>query len=170
MQLLPRLGRRAKSVNRFEAPGHPVARIGDRRRFCMPIQYPPQVHSPLLRGAADVFGRLNPEQREAVEHASGGGAARPLLVIAGAGTGKTMTLAARVARLVLDGADPQRILLLTFSRRAALEMQRRVGRTLHDALGLRATRAVPSLPWAGTFHSVGARLLRELATSVGLSE
>jgi DNA helicase-2/ATP-dependent DNA helicase PcrA len=80
-----------------------------------------------------------------------------------------MTLAARVARLVLAGADPQRILLLTFSRRAALEMQRRVGGTLRVALGLGATRAAPALPWAGTFHSVGARLLRELAPAIGLS-
>ena len=139
----------------------------------MSIQYPAQVHSPTIRddasGARDVFAQLNPEQRAAVEHANGDGVASPLLVIAGAGTGKTMTLAARVAHLVLAGADPQRILLLTFSRRAALEMQRRVGRTLHDALGLGTTRAAPSLPWAGTFHSVGARLLRERAAAIGLT-
>jgi DNA helicase-2/ATP-dependent DNA helicase PcrA len=85
---------------------------------------------------ADPFASLNAEQRRAVEHGS-----TPLLVIAGAGTGKTLTLAARVARLVLDGADPQRLLLLTFSRRAAQEMQRRAGRLLHQALGLRATQA-----------------------------
>src|SRR5437763_1453080 len=60
----------------------------------------------------------------------------PLLVVAGAGSGKTLTLAARVARLVVAGADPSRLLLLTFSRRAAAEMERRVGRVLHDALGL----------------------------------
>ena len=96
--------------------------------------------------------------------------AAPLLVIAGAGTGKTMTLAARVARLVLDGADPQRILLLTFSRRAAQAMERRCGRMLHAALGFRATQRAPDLPWAGTFHSVGARLLREYAGAIGLSE
>ena len=69
------------------------------------------------------------------------GAPAPLLVIAGAGTGKTMTLAARVARLVLAGADPQRMLLLTFSRRAAQEMERRAGRVLHAGAGLRARRS-----------------------------
>ncbi len=114
--------------------------------------------------AADPFATLNDAQREAVAHRG-----TPLLVIAGAGTGKTMTLAARVARLVLDGADPNRVLLLTFSRRAAHEMERRAGRLLHAALGLRATQGVPALPWAGTFHAVGARLLREYAGSIGLA-
>jgi DNA helicase-2/ATP-dependent DNA helicase PcrA len=120
----------------------------------------------------DPFATLNADQRAAVEHGLGEApcAAGPLLVIAGAGTGKTMTLAARVARLVLAGADPQRILLLTFSRRAAQEMERRCGRVLHAALGLRATQQAPGLPWAGTFHSIGARLLREYAGAIGLSE
>jgi DNA helicase II / ATP-dependent DNA helicase PcrA len=119
----------------------------------------------------DPFAQLNAEQREAVVHGlgCGGTSAGPLLVIAGAGSGKTMTLAARVARLVLAGADPQRILLLTFSRRAAQEMERRCGRMLHAALGFGATQQAPSLPWAGTFHSVGARLLRESAPAIGLS-
>jgi DNA helicase-2/ATP-dependent DNA helicase PcrA len=124
--------------------------------------------------AADPFESLNPEQRAAVDHGDA-----PLLVIAGAGSGKTLTLAARVARLVLQGADPQRLLLLTFSRRAAQDMQRRAGRLLQQvlrpgitqpALGLRATQQAPSLPWAGTFHAVGARLLREHAGVLGLSE
>jgi DNA helicase-2/ATP-dependent DNA helicase PcrA len=95
--------------------------------------------------------------------------AAPLLVIAGAGSGKTLTLAARVARLVLAGADPQRILLLTFSRRAASEMNQRVGRMLHQALGFAATQAPPSLTWSGTFHAVAARLLREHASRIGLA-
>ena len=107
---------------------------------------------------------LNEQQRAAAAHRGG-----PLLVIAGAGSGKTLTLAARVAQLVLDGADPQRLLLMTFSRRAAAEMAVRVGRRLHEALGLRATLAPPTLPWCGTFHSVGARLLRELAPRIGLA-
>jgi DNA helicase II / ATP-dependent DNA helicase PcrA len=111
----------------------------------------------------DPFALLNAEQRAAVEHGADEAA---LLVIAGAGSGKTMTLAARVARLVQRGADPQRLLLLTFSRRAAQEMERRAGAILQRALGL--VRA-PSLPWAGTFHGVGARLLREHAPAVGLS-
>ncbi len=123
--------------------------------------------SPVLAspGRTDPFATLNSAQHEAVAHGAG-----PLLVIAGAGSGKTMTLAARVARLVLDGADPQRLLMLTFSRRAAQEMNRRAGRLLHQALGLQPTTAPPELPWAGTFHSIGARLLREHAASIGLSE
>ncbi len=107
---------------------------------------------------------LNPEQQAAVQHRGG-----PLLVIAGAGSGKTLTLAARVAQRVLEGADPQRLLLMTFSRRAAAEMERRVGRLLHEALRLPPTVAAPHLPWCGTFHGVAARLLRELAPQVGLS-
>ncbi len=117
----------------------------------------------------DPFAMLNAEQRAGVEHGVGDVRAGPLLVIAGAGSGKTMTLAARVARLVLAGADPQRILLLTFSRRAAQEMERRSGRLLHAALGFGATQSVPALPWAGTFHSIGARLLRDYAGAIGLS-
>ncbi len=117
----------------------------------------------------DPFATLNAEQRAAVEHGEGCQPAAPLLVIAGAGTGKTMTLASRVARLVLAGADPQRILLLTFSRRAAQEMERRCGRVLHAALGFGATQRAPSLPWAGTFHSIAARLLREMAGAIALS-
>jgi DNA helicase-2/ATP-dependent DNA helicase PcrA len=81
-----------------------------------------------------------------------------------------MTLASRVAKLVLDGADPQRLLLLTFSRRAAQEMQRRVGRVLHRALGFASTQRAPQLHWAGTFHGIGARLLREYAPQIGLAE
>lgn len=124
----------------------------------------PRRMSALLAPPVDPFASLNDEQRGAVSHGSG-----PLLVIAGAGTGKTMTLAARVAQLVLAGADPQRLLLLTFSRRAAQGLAHRAGRLLHGALGLRATQAAPVLPWAGTFHAVGARLLREQAASLGLS-
>jgi DNA helicase-2/ATP-dependent DNA helicase PcrA len=100
----------------------------------------------------------------------GSAAAGPLLVIAGAGSGKTSTLAHRVANLILNGADPQRILLLTFSRRAAVEMERRVGAVLQKVLNMRAGHAPPSLPWAGTFHSIGARLLRDCANRIGLSE
>ena len=118
---------------------------------------------------ADPFANLNEAQRAAVEHGSGSEASGPLLVIAGAGSGKTLTLASRVARLVLAGADPQRLLLLTFSRRAAVEMERRVGRVLHQALGFASTQRAPALHWAGTFHAIGARLLRDHAAQVGLS-
>jgi len=118
---------------------------------------------------ADPLDELNAEQRAAAEHGLGEVCAAPLLVIAGAGTGKTMTLAARVARLVLSGADPSRILLLTFSRRAAQHMARRAGHLLHTSLGLGATQRAPDLAWSGTFHSVGARLLRVHAEAIGLS-
>ena len=120
----------------------------------------------------DPFAHLNPEQRAAVEHdiSLDASASRPLLVIAGAGSGKTSTLAHRVARLIVQGADPQRILLLTFSRRAASEMTRRAGAVLQRVLGQHGSAAPPSLPWAGTFHSIGARLLREYAGRIGLDE
>ena len=120
---------------------------------------------------AAALGLLNAEQRAAVEHGVGSlsGDARPLLVIAGAGSGKTSTLAHRVAHLIASGTDPQRILLLTFSRRAAQEMERRAGQVLARVLGLKTDKP-PALPWAGTFHAIGARLLREYAASIGLSE
>ena len=73
---------------------------------------------------------LNEAQRRAVMHGGGGSPCGPLLIIAGAGSGKTNTLAHRVAQLVSEGADPTRVLLLTFSRRAAQELERRVGRVL----------------------------------------
>jgi DNA helicase II / ATP-dependent DNA helicase PcrA len=115
---------------------------------------------------------LNAEQLQAVLHGTGESAAdtRPLLVIAGAGSGKTNTLAHRVANLIRHGADPQRMMLLTFSRRAAQEMERRVGGVLQKALGLSPSQALPNLPWSGTFHSIGARLLREYAGRIGLEE
>ncbi len=126
------------------------------------------LHTRTAAPRPDPFASLNDEQRQAVFHGRDG-TAPPLLIIAGAGSGKTLTLAARVARLVLDGADPQRMLLLSFSRRAAQDLQRRVGRVLHQALGFGATQRAPELPWAGTFHSVGARLLREYAERIGLN-
>lgn len=128
--------------------------------------------SPALAAAARAFDTLNDAQREAVAHGAHapGQPAEPLLLIAGAGSGKTLTLAARIARLVLDGADPGRILLLSFSRRAAQELERRAGRLLHQALGWRSDQPAPPLPWAGTFHGVGARLLREHASRIGLAE
>jgi len=121
----------------------------------------------------DPFASLNPQQRAAVEHDIGVDAPRPLLVVAGAGSGKTSTLAHRVARLIGAGADPQRILLLTFSRRAAGEMSQRASGVLHRLLGRGAqtpsqSQAPVALPWAGTFHSIGARLLREFAGRIGL--
>ncbi|WP_341648161.1 UvrD-helicase domain-containing protein [Thauera humireducens] len=92
----------------------------------------------------------------------------PLLVIAGAGSGKTNTLAHRVAHLIAHGADPGRILLLTFSRRAADEMGRRVRRILTQASAGRPGLAQAELHWSGTFHAIGARLLRDYAGRIGL--
>jgi DNA helicase II / ATP-dependent DNA helicase PcrA len=115
--------------------------------------------------------KLNPEQRRAVEHGVQGKRCVPaaaLLVIAGAGSGKTNTLAHRVAHLIVNGADPRRILLMTFSRRAATEMARRVERISRTVLGANAGAMTDALTWAGTFHGVGARLLREYAAQIGL--
>lgn len=114
---------------------------------------------------------LNPAQRQAVEHGvdgGGGAAVPPLLVIAGAGSGKTSTLAHRVAHLVVGGSDPARILLMTFSRRAAAEMTRRAGRICGQAMGSNADTMATALIWAGTFHAIGARLLREYAGQIGI--
>ena len=94
---------------------------------------------------------LNDEQRTAVEHEGG-----PLLVLAGAGTGKTTTLTARVGRLLERGVPAHRVLLLTFTRRAAAEM-----------LG-RAARDRPQKPWGGTFHSVAHRIVAANAAALGL--
>ena len=123
-------------------------------------------------GAATYLEQLNPAQRDAV---CGGGDKStadtrdaPLLVIAGAGSGKTNTLAHRVAHLIVEGADPDRILLLTFSRRAADEMGRRVKRIVARVARVHRHLTGVSLPWSGTFHSVGARLLRDYAGRIGL--
>src|SRR5262245_56572502 len=116
------------------------------------------------------LSHLNPEQRRAVEYGAPNYAdAGPLLIIAGAGTGKTNTLAHRVANLIVNGIDPRRIMLLTFSRRAATEMIRRVERITAYALGQDAGMMTGALSWSGTFNSVGARLLREYAHQIGLS-
>ncbi len=118
---------------------------------------------------------LNPEQRKAVEYGIDGNAEPPpaLLIAAGAGTGKTKALAHRVAHLILSGGDPRRLLLLTFTRRAALEMTRRAQLILAEARGDIAhgtLTAMSLLPWSGTFHAIGSRLLRLHAGSIGLDE
>src|SRR5205085_2923348 len=108
-------------------------------------------------------GSLNDAQREVVEHHHG-----PLLVVAGAGTGKTWTLACRLARLIERGTPPERILLLTFTRRAAREMLSRAERLLGDRVGGRAAGRVGGRVWGGTFHGVGNRLLRLHGLAIGL--
>jgi DNA helicase-2/ATP-dependent DNA helicase PcrA len=122
---------------------------------------------PAPAAADDYLSSLNAEQRAAVEHGEGVVAA-PLLVIAGAGSGKTNTLAHRVAHLIVKGADPRRILLMTFSRRAASEMRSRVERIAARVMGDKAATLTEGLTWAGTFHAVGARLLRDYALEIGL--
>ena len=107
-----------------------------------------------------LLASLNDAQRAAAAHGRA-----PLLVVAGAGTGKTTTLAHRVAHLIRDGADPTRMLLLTFTRRAAKSMTDRVGRLL-DAHNVSRNRG---RVWSGTFHGVAARLLRQYAPAVELN-
>ena len=120
----------------------------------------------LIRPAPSID--LNPGQQLAVEHGIGQSQAPgPLLVIAGAGSGKTAMLAHRVAALVLAGADPKRIMLATFSRRAAAELGRRVERLLARRLAPEAAAAAAPA-YSGTFHAIGARLLREYAPRLGL--
>src|SRR5260370_41864924 len=111
---------------------------------------------PSTRYPTDFLEALNANQRAAAEQAAG-----PLLVIAGAGTGKTKTLAARVAALIRVGATPGGILLLTFTRRAASEMIRRAGHVVGETLAAGV--------WGGTFHAVAHRILRANAQPLGLS-
>jgi DNA helicase-2/ATP-dependent DNA helicase PcrA len=122
------------------------------------------------------FDTLNPAQRRAATFGTPakdkGITAGPLLILAGAGTGKTNTLAHRTAHLVLNGVDPARILMLTFTRRAAQEMIRRAQTIVTEVMadrGKMGDRSVQSrLLWSGTFHSVGNRILRQFAKHLGL--
>src|SRR6516225_5002809 len=116
---------------------------------------------------------LNEGQLTAVRYGVGDGRPhRPLLIIAGAGTGKTKTLAHRVAHLVLNGADPERILLLTFTRRSAAEMTRRaaliLGEVRRERQKLVEAVAASGIGWSGTFHGIANRLLRLHAYAIGL--
>ena len=162
MSTQPARGVEAHRPEITSAPGHPPAE-----------SFPPHLKS------------LNPAQRSAVlfglESFYSGRAGTnvtanptdspPLLIIAGAGTGKTMTLAHRVAELVLCGVDPGRILLLTFTRRAAREMTRRAERIVAQAIRTAPQRrrvGGGSLRSAGTFHAIANRLLRLYAPALGL--
>jgi DNA helicase-2/ATP-dependent DNA helicase PcrA len=126
--------------------------------------------------AASHLDILNAAQRKAVTYGEPapekGWRAGPLLVIAGAGTGKTSTIAHRVAQLVMHGVDPARVLLLTFTRRAAQEMRHRahdiMREAVGDTLGNKSQAMLQRLVWAGTYHSIGNRLLRHYARHLKL--
>jgi DNA helicase-2/ATP-dependent DNA helicase PcrA len=130
----------------------------------------------MMKVKANAFDALNPNQRRAATFGSvvpeKGVTAGPLLILAGAGTGKTNTLAHRTAHLVLNGTDPSRIMMLTFTRRAAQEMIKRTQTIVTEVLadrGKGGDRSVVSrLTWSGTFHSVGSRILRLYAKHLGL--
>ena len=106
------------------------------------------------RGAA-VLRDLNPAQRDAVLHRGG-----PLLVLAGAGSGKTRVIAAKVAHLLGEGVAPERIAAVTFTNKAAREMRER----LRATVGGDAAAALA----VSTFHTLGLRILREVQTAAGL--
>src|SRR6186997_289793 len=107
-------------------------------------------------GARDYLAGLNPEQREAVETLDG-----PVLVLAGAGTGKTRVLTTRIAHILATGrARPSEILAVTFTNKAAREMKLRVGTMVGQI--------VEGMPWLGTFHSIGVKIIRRHAELVGL--
>lgn len=111
----------------------------------------------------DVLADLNSAQHAAVTHGEA-----PLLIVAGAGTGKTTTLAHRVAFHIAEGVDPRRILLLTFTRRAAAEMTRRVDGILRRLRGDGVRMPGGEAVWGGTFHAMGTRLLRLHGPSIDL--
>jgi len=114
--------------------------------------------------AEELLRPLNPAQRQAASHD-----ASPLLIVAGAGTGKTATLAHRVAYLIATGTDPGKILLLTFTRRASSEMLRRVDSLLSESdIQLRRGSSAGGTVWGGTFHAVAVRLLRLHGREIGL--
>lgn len=118
--------------------------------------------------------QLNPSQRAAAVFGNAGDgtwSSDPLLVIAGAGTGKTTTLAHRVAHLCLNGVSAERILLLTFTRLAAREMVQRSEHMVaaaHKAANGRRAGVASKIDWVGTFHAVGARLIRHYHETLGL--
>ncbi|RAP40670.1 DNA helicase II [Rhodovulum viride] len=129
--------------------------IDDFDAFEAAAQVPLSVRAMAARPAPYLDG-LNPAQRQAVETLDG-----PVLMLAGAGTGKTRALTARIAHLLVTGkARPNEVLAVTFTNKAAREMKERVGRLMGET--------VEGMPWLGTFHAICVRLLRRHAELVGL--
>ena len=122
----------------------------------VPVPVPLSRRAMGAMAAPPYLAGLNPEQREAVETLDG-----PVLVLAGAGTGKTRVLTTRIAHILATRrAFPSQILSVTFTNKAAREMKQRIGQLVGGA--------VEGMPWLGTFHSIGARILRYHAELVGL--
>src|SRR5258706_15388481 len=154
--LLAREARNARSCTLFLA-------------YCIAIWiYVQYRHNVMMKAKTTAFDSLNPSQRRAATFGTPvpdkGVDAGPMLILAGAGTGKTNTLAHRTAHLVLNGVDPARILMLTFTPRAAQDMTRRAQKIVAEAMeqrGKAGDRSVASRPvGAGTFHSRGSRIRR----------
>jgi DNA helicase-2/ATP-dependent DNA helicase PcrA len=103
---------------------------------------------------SDYLNELNDDQKKAVLHKNG-----PLIVIAGAGSGKTRVLTYRIVHLINEGVDPFNILALTFTNKAAKEMKKRISQSVGDSIAKNI--------WMGTFHSVFARILRSEASFIG---
>ncbi|MDH3296645.1 MAG: UvrD-helicase domain-containing protein, partial [Acidimicrobiia bacterium] len=126
----------------------------------MPQDHLALAADPLREPDPPALAGLNGRQRQAVRHRRS-----HLLIVAGAGTGKTKTLVSRLVSLVDEGVDPSRILLLTFTRRAASEMLLRVESACEPTVGRAAAQI-----WGGTFHAVANRLLRRYGSAAGLAE
>ena len=151
----------------FDLPSAPAAVASDADALPFDLPAAPaaprqSISSRALQGAkpaaaaAPYLDGLNPEQRAAVEALDG-----PVLVLAGAGTGKTRVLTTRIAHILATGrAYPGQVLAVTFTNKAAREMK--------DRVGLLVGGAVEGMPWLGTFHSIGVKILRRHAELVGL--
>jgi len=141
----------------YADPGTTTTRGASGRQHSSRPLPPSSPLAPMPRRELHVLlDRLNAPQREAACHGL-----EPLLIIAGAGTGKTTTLVHRVAHLISQGVPPQRILLLPSTRRAAAQMLERVAALLRDA-------DVDRSVWGGTFHGTGTRLLRQYGKAIGV--